>query len=344
MTADVGIIGASGYTGSELTRILSRHPDVNLEMITSRSHAGKRISDLHPYLRSICDMELTDPSMDRVRDLDLVFLALPHGISMDFVKEITLGGPRIIDLSGDFRLESRETYERWYGIKHSYPEAIGKAAYGLPELFREEIKRARLVANPGCYPTSVILPLSPVVQEGLVDRTSITVDSKSGVTGAGAKPNEVTHYPGANEDLRAYKIGTHRHTPEMEGVLSRISGEDVDILFIPHLVPLSRGILSTVYCRVTGDVTEEMLDSIYEDHYGNEPFIRLRGSPPRVQAVRGSNYCDIHHKLIVDKGLIVAVSVIDNLVKGASGQAVQNMNLMLGYDEGTGISQVPISP
>ena len=344
MTNDVGIIGATGYTGSELTRIITHHNKVNLKMITSKSFAGKKISDIHPYLEGICDMELSKISLDKVSDLDLVFLALPHGVSMKYVKDIGLDGPKIVDLSGDFRLKNKSTYEKWYEMEHVLPEAIDKAVYGLPELFRKKIKKANLVANPGCYPTSSILALAPAVKEELVNIKGIYVDSKSGVTGAGAKPNKVTHFPRANEDFRAYKIGSHRHTPEMEEVLSMNSEKEINLLFTPHLVPLNRGILTTVYCTSNRDITNDRLQKTYKEMYGKEPFIRLRKNPPNVQSVRGSNYCDIYPKLIERTNQIVITSAIDNLVKGAAGQAVQNMNIMLGYDEREGINHIPLSP
>lgn len=344
MTNDVGIIGATGYTGSELTRILTQHEKINLKMITSKSFAGKKISDIHPYLEGICDMELSKISLDKVSDLDLVFLALPHGVSMKYVKDIGLDGPKIVDLSGDFRLKNKSTYEKWYEMEHVLPEAIDKAVYGLPELFRKKIKKAKLVANPGCYPTSSILALAPAVKEELVNIKGIYVDSKSGVTGAGAKPNKVTHFPKANEDFRAYKIGSHRHTPEMEEVLSMNSEKEINLLFTPHLVPLNRGILTTVYCTSNRDITNDRLQKTYKEMYEKEPFIRLRKNPPNVQSVRGSNYCDIYPKRIERTNQIVITSAIDNLVKGAAGQAVQNMNIMLGYDEGEGINHIPLSP
>ncbi|MEF8847552.1 MAG: N-acetyl-gamma-glutamyl-phosphate reductase [Candidatus Thermoplasmatota archaeon] len=341
---DVGIIGATGYTGSELARILTQHEKTNLCLITSKSYAGKKLSDIHPYLEGICEMELSEYSLDEVLDLDLVFLALPHGVSMDFVKDIGLDGPKIIDLSGDFRLKNKEKYERWYDKKHVFPEAIDKAVYGLPELFREDIAQAELVANPGCYPTSSILAMAPAIIEDLLDISNIFVDSKSGVTGAGAKPNKVTHFPRANEDFRAYKPGVHRHTPEMEEVLSDKSGNKIQFLFIPHLVPLNRGILTTIYSNTVEEITEKRLTEVYKKHYEEEPFVRVRDKPPYVQGVRGSNYCDIFPKIIERTGKVILISAIDNLVKGASGQAVQNMNIMLGFDEKEGISHIPLSP
>jgi N-acetyl-gamma-glutamyl-phosphate reductase len=344
MKTDVGIIGATGYTGSELTRILTHHDKINLSMITSRSFADKKISDIHPHLEGICDMKLTNPSTSDIADLDVVFLALPHGVSMKFVKEIGLNGPRIIDLSGDFRLKNKNTYEQWYEINHVLPDAIDKAVYGLPELFRKDIGSAQLVANPGCYPTSTILALAPAIKQDFIDVSSITVDSKSGVTGAGAKPSETTHFPRANEDFRAYKVGKHRHTPEIEEILTKNSGKKINLLFTPHLVPLNRGILTTVYCKAKNTVTKEQLKNVYTTFYEKEPFVRVRNNPPNVQSVRGSNYCDVFPIKIDRTNQIVLLSAIDNLVKGAAGQAVQNMNIMLNIDETHGISHIPLSP
>lgn len=344
MTINVGIIGATGYTGSELTRILTHHDNVTIQMITSRSFAGKKISDVHPYLEHICDMTLTNPSKNEFSSLDVIFLALPHGVSMKFIKDIGLNGPRIIDLSGDCRLKNINTYEKWYEMKHVYPDVRDHAVYGLPELFRKEIGDAKLVANPGCYPTSAILALAPALNQKLIESTSLTIDSKSGVTGAGAKAKKVTHFPRANEDFKAYKVGMHRHTPEIEEVLSTKSGIDISVLFTPHLVPLNRGILTTVYATVKDGVTEEDILRTYKQVYEKEPFVRLRKSPPNVQAVRGSNYCDINTMVISRTGQVVFLSAIDNLVKGAAGQAVQNMNIMFGIDEKKGISHIPLSP
>ncbi|HMA83729.1 MAG TPA: N-acetyl-gamma-glutamyl-phosphate reductase [Candidatus Thermoplasmatota archaeon] len=344
MTTDVGIIGATGYTGSELTRILTHHNQINLSMITSRSFAGKKISDIHPYLEGICDQKLSNPSMKDIKKLDVVFLALPHGVSMKFVKKIGLNGPRIIDLSGDFRLKNKNTYEQWYEMNHEFPDAIDSAVYGLPELFRKDIVNAQLVANPGCYPTSTILALAPVLNQDFLDVSSISVDSKSGVTGAGAKPSETTHFPRANEDFRAYKVGKHRHTPEIEEILTENSGKEINVLFTPHLVPLNRGILTTVYAKFKDEINEEKLLDVYNEFYETEPFVRVRNNPPNVQSVRGSNYCDVFPVKINRTNQVVLLSAIDNLVKGAAGQAVQNMNIMLDFDEKQGISHIPLSP
>jgi N-acetyl-gamma-glutamyl-phosphate reductase len=338
----VGIVGASGYTGSELVRILSRHPAVRLAAVTSESHAGKRMSDIHPHLEGVCDLELVKAA--ELGAVDLVFLALPHGASMDFVKTRANGGGRIVDLSGDFRLSSAAVYERWYGKAHACPERLDGAVYGLPELNRDRIAGAPLVANPGCYPTSAILALAPFLRCGLVSPEGLVVDSKSGVTGAGASAKAATHYPSVNEDFKAYGIATHRHTPEISETLEAASGAAVELIFTPHLLPVNRGILTTAYARAKEGVTQADLEGAYEDAYSGEPFVRVRTAPPSIQAVRGSNFCDVFVKLVPETGRVVAVSVIDNLVKGAAGQAVQNMNIMMGIDEQAGLDMVPLSP
>jgi N-acetyl-gamma-glutamyl-phosphate reductase len=340
----VGIIGASGYTGSELVRILSHHPGISLEAITSESHAGKKISDVHPYLLDVCDRTLIPSKVVEDMDFDLVFLALPHGVSMKFVKEHRDRDFRIVDLSGDFRLSSGAVYKEWYQIEHECPRLLGDAVFGLPELFRKDIISASLVANPGCYPTSAILPLAPLLAEGLISPEDIIIDSKSGVSGAGAKAKPVTHFPSVNEDFRAYGIACHRHTPEIEEALSRIGRGSIKVNFTPHLTPLNRGILTTIYCKPVEAVKMEDLDSVCARLYSTEPFIRIRDTPPSVQAVRGSNFCDIHMQLDPRTDRIIVTSVIDNLVKGAAGQAVQNMNIMLGFREEVGLESPPLAP
>ncbi len=338
----VGIVGASGYTGSELVRILSRHPGVRLAAVTSETHAGKRMSDIHPHLAGVCDMELV--KSEALGAVDLAFLALPHGASMDFVRARSGDGFRIVDLSGDFRLSSAEVYERWYGKAHVCPDLIGGAVYGLPELNRARIARASLVANPGCYPTSAILALAPFLARGLVSPEGLVVDSKSGVTGAGASARASTHYPSVNEDFKAYGIATHRHTPEISETLASAGGGAVELIFTPHLLPLNRGILTTAYARAKEGVTQADLEAAYAGAYEAEPFVRVRTAPPSVQAVRGSNFCDVYVRLVPETRRVVAVSAIDNLVKGAAGQAVQNMNIMMGIEERTGLDMVPLSP
>ena len=339
-----GIVGASGYTGSELIRILSTHGNVEISAVTSESNAGSRVSEKYPHLESVFDGEFISSGDLKMDELDMLFLALPHTVSMKYVKEVWETGIRIVDLSGDFRLSSVKTYEEWYHTDHVCPELNREAVFGMPELFREEIKGSRFVSNPGCYPTSAILGLAPLLKDKLVDPDTIVVDSKSGVTGAGAKAKTATHFPTANEDFRAYKIGAHRHTPEIEDALSIYSGLAVRAQFTPHLLPINRGILTTSYCNLRDGVTREDIKESVEILYGNEPFVRIRDTPPNVQAVRGSNFCDIHVHHDQRTNRAIVITAIDNLVKGASGQAVQNMNLMMGFDEREGLRIQPLSP
>ena len=340
----VAVVGATGYTGSELVRLLSFHPNVELIAITSESRSGEPFSSVHPALLGIEDRPLISIRDLSELQLDLVFLALPHRVSMTFVKDHGLDHFRIIDLSGDFRLSSTDTYEHWYGAQHVAPLALQEAAFGLPELFRESIRSARLVANPGCYPTSAILALAPLLREGLVFPQGIVVDSKSGVTGAGAKAKPGTHFPNVFGNFNAYGLVSHRHTPEMEQALSSQINETVSLLFTPHLLPIDRGILTTTYSRPTGPVDDGALEQIYQKAYEDEPFVRVRSRPPAVKEVRGSNYCDIHAVVDPRTGWVITVSVIDNLIKGAAGQAVQNLNIMFGWPETAGLDFGPVCP
>jgi N-acetyl-gamma-glutamyl-phosphate reductase len=347
--AKVGIIGATGYTGSELIRILVNHPGVTLNAITSESNADKKISDIHPHLTKIYDKKLI--TMDQIKDkgLDIIFLALPHGRSMEFVEEFYSNGienakTKIIDLSGDFRLSNGAVYSKWYNLPHKCPELIEQASYGLTELFRDRIKKSHLIANPGCYPTSAILGLAPILKYDLIDHKNIFIDSKSGVTGAGAKIKPTTHFPTVNEDFIAYAIGQHRHTPEIEEILTSIYWTNVKVDFTPHLVPINRGILTTIYCKTKNKSNQTDFNDAFSKKYTREQFIRIRNEPPSVQSVRGSNLCDLYVKHNPRTNSVIIVSAIDNLVKGAAGQAVQNMNLMLGLKEVIGINQPPIAP
>ncbi len=340
----IGIIGATGYTGSELVRHLINHPDVTLEIITSQSHAGEKFSDIHPHLNGLADMELQPVENLNKYNPDLLFLALPHGISMDFVKEYGIEDCKIIDLSGDFRLNSSDEYETWYKKKHVVPELIDKAVFGLPELFRDQIRNARLVANPGCYPTSAILALAPLLKNDLVDLKNIIVDSKSGVTGAGAKIKPMTHFPDVFGNFSAYGLLNHRHTPEIQLTLERYCGSKPEILFTPHLLPIDRGILTTTYTTPKKPLNKEMVEEIFLGFYEKEYFIRVVDNPPMVKHVRGSNFCDIFVTYDERTNKILTVSTIDNLVKGAAGQAIQNMNLMFGLIELTGLRIIPLNP
>jgi len=340
----VGIVGASGYTGSELVRLLAHHPDVTLEFVTSESYTGKKITDIHPHFQDLVDITLV--SIDDVHEYepDLVFLALPHGVSMNFVKEHGLDDFIIIDLSGDFRFSSQSVYEEWYKKDHVSAEYMEQSVYGLPELFRDKIRNAQLIANPGCYPTSAILALAPLIKQGYINPSSIVVDSKSGVTGAGAKPKEGLHFPDVFGNFSAYSLVNHRHTPEIENTLLNYSGYTTEVLFTPHLLPIDRGILTTTYSTPKKEVNKEMVEELFHSVYEKEHFVRVFDSPPSLKNIRGSNYCDIHAAYDERTHKIITISTIDNLVKGAAGQAVQNMNIVFGLIESTGLKQIPLNP
>ena len=340
----IGIIGATGYTGSELVRILSEHPEIEITVITSETHAGKPFSDVHPFFDGRVNFTLS--SMDELNpeELDLVFLALPHGVSMDFVKKYKDAPFKIIDLSGDFRLSHESVYETWYKKKHSHAEGFKTAVFGSPELFSEKIKDAKLVANPGCYPTSAILALAPLLSAKLIETAPIIVDSKSGVTGAGVKPKVATHFSNVHDNFKAYGLKNHRHTIEIEEIADKIATTKTTIQFTPHLLPVDRGILTTVYARPVTSVNDKFLKEHYEDFYDNAPFVHITNTPPSIKDVRATNYCNIYVTYDPRTNLIVVVSVIDNLVKGAAGQAVQNMNILFGWDETTGLKHMPIHP
>jgi N-acetyl-gamma-glutamyl-phosphate reductase len=346
---NVAIVGSSGYTGGELMRILLGHPNVTVSAITSERSAGQPITALFPHLagltRLVC--ESLDPAVI-AKKAELVFLALPHVTAQDAANAFRALGTKVVDLSADYRLADPAVYEKWYEHGHQYPELLKQAVYGLPELRREQIKKASLIANPGCYPTSAILGLAPLIKQGMdmADLASVIIDSKSGVTGAGRSPALAYHYPEANEGLMAYKIGTHRHTPEIEQELSVLAGQPVTVSFTPHLIPMNRGILSTIYARLTKNTDTATLYARYEEFYTHEPFVRVLppGQSPNVRNVRGSNFCDIGVAVDPRTGRAVVVSAIDNLVKGAAGQAVQNMNLMMGFEETTGLTSAGLFP
>lgn len=340
------IVGGSGYTGVELLRILQGHPEVEVVSVTSRKYEGRPVVDVFPSLHGYEGLEFTTPDLEDIcSSADLVFTAVPHQTAMSVVPEILSSGIRVVDLSADFRLRDHKTYEEWYQ-PHSAPEHLAHAAYGLPEVYRQDIARARLVANPGCYPTSAILPLIPLIKKGMVTTDGIVIDSKSGASGAGRSPSMGSLFCEVNEGFMAYKVGVHRHTPEIEQELSAAADHRLVINFTPHLVPMTRGILTTVYAGLTGDfTTSEILEAIRSFHR-TSPFVRVRpeGSFPNVSHVRGSNYCDIGAKVDMRTRKAVLVSALDNLVKGASGQAVQNLNIMHGFGEATGLETVPLYP
>jgi N-acetyl-gamma-glutamyl-phosphate reductase len=341
----VAIAGASGYTGIELIRILSQHPQAELTVITSRAQSGQRLDEYYPALKRHCDLTFLESDPDLLAEkADLVFTALPHQAAMDFVPVVLERGLKVVDLSADYRFRDAGVYEAWYQ-SHKTPELLAEAVYGLPELHRDEIRSARLVGNPGCYPTSVILAAAPLLSFGLIHHQSLIADSKSGATGAGRGLALTTHFCEVNEGFRAYKVAEHRHTPEIEQELSRVTGETVRITFTPHLVPISRGILSTVYAGLKEGVTPTQVTEAFHSFYANAPFVRLCGSEvPSTLQVRGSNYCDLGWKVDERTRRIIIVSAIDNLTRGASGQSVCNMNLMCGWPEELGLDLAPWQP
>ena len=341
----IAIVGASGYTGSELARILVHHPFVEIAIITSERHAGKKFSDLHRQFSGILDMPLSNADEVMNHDPDLIFLALPHGVSMEYVRKWKGLKAKIIDLSGDFRLDSPATYHKWYKKEHTFPVGFEDAVYGLPEVYEEEIGKAKLVANPGCYPTASILSLAPLFKVGIIKAGSVIIDAKSGMTGAGIKLSSSTHFSTANENFNAYGISNHRHTIEIEEQFKSLGKANAVVQFTPHLLPVDRGILATAYTEVDSNgMSREKLDRIYQDYYRDKPYVRVREELPSIKEVRASNFCDIYPFWDERTQRVVAVAVIDNLVKGASGQAVQNMNLMFGFDQTEGLHQMPIQP
>ena len=338
------IIGATGFTGSELVRILLGHPDVELIGISSESRAGEPIPAVHPQFEGFCDLTLVKAEEIAALGPDICFLALPHRVSMSYVKDWQDAPFRIVDLSGDFRLGSASTYEAWYGTKHVLPDLVGEVPYGLPELERDRIPDARIVANPGCYPTATSLALAPLLAEGLVKPDDLVVDAKSGTTGAGVKPSEGTHFTRINDNFRAYGLLRHRHTVEIEECLGRVAGTTVQVQFTPHLLPVDRGILVTAYARPVHETNGDALQRLYREFYADAPFVRLREAPPELKDVRGTNLCDIHVAHDPRTGRILVLSAIDNLVKGAAGQAVQCANLICGLSETTGLPIVGVYP
>ncbi len=339
----VGVVGATGYAGAELVRILAGHEGVDLRLLTSRQHAGAAFSDIYPAMAGVVDLpcETYDPK-EAIRRTDLLFLALPHQIPMALVPELRSGGKRVIDLSADFRFSDPAVYEEAYQ-PHSSSELLARTVYGLSEVYRDRIRSAELIGNPGCYPTSVLLPLVPLIRRGMLKTETLVADSKSGVSGAGRSPNRTALFCEVAESFKAYKVGAHRHAPEMEQVLQAEAGHRVPLTFVPHLVPMSRGMLSTCYCQVNAGVSSAAVRDCLNGFYRDAPFVRIcpEGRPPDTRNVRGSNYCDIGLHLEQKTGRLILMSAIDNLVKGAAGQAVQNMNLMMGLEETQGLKAVP---
>ncbi len=339
----VGVVGGTGYTGVELLRLLVTHPEVEITTVTSRSMAGTAVAELFPNMRGHLDLSFSEPDVQSLADCDLIFFATPNGTAMKLVPELLDAGSRVVDLAADFRLQDAAVWEQWYGMPHACPELLDEAVYGLPEMNREEIKGARLVANPGCYPTAVTLGYMPLVEAGLLAPDGLVADVKSGVSGAGRKAAIPTLMGECGESFKAYGVPGHRHLPEISQNLSLLAGDTVSLTFVPHLVPMIRGICATLYGRLTQQVD---LHSLFTEYYVDEPFVDILplGDHPETRSVRGTNICQIGVHRPQGGDTAVVLSVIDNLVKGAAGQAVQNMNLMFNLEEGLGLDAVALLP
>lgn len=342
----VGIVGGTGYTGVELLRILATHPQVQLQAVTSRKEDGMPVAEMYPSLRGRVDIAFSAPEKARLTDCDVVFFATPHGVAMAQAPELLAAGVKVIDLAADFRLQDTAVFEKWYKLPHSCPELLKEAAYGLPELNRDTIRKARLVGNPGCYPTTMQLGLAPLLKAGVIDASHIIADCKSGVSGAGRKAEVAMLFSEASDNFKAYGVSGHRHSPETLEQLSKLTSDKVGLLFTPHLVPMIRGMHSTLYARLNREVDNVALQALFEDAYKNEPFVDVMpfGSHPETRSTRSSNMLRIAVHRPGDGDTVVVLVVQDNLVKGASGQAVQCMNLMFGLDETTGLQHVPVLP
>lgn len=342
-----GIIGSTGYAGAEIVRLLLQHKDVEIKWYGSRSYIDKKYYEVFQNMFQIVDDKCLDDNMDELAEaVDVIFTATPQGLCASLVNEDVLNKVKIIDLSADFRIKDVKTYEKWYGIEHKSPQFIGEAVYGLPEINREQVKNARLIANPGCYPTCSFLSVYPLAKEGLIDMNTVIIDAKSGTSGAGrgAKVNNL--FCEVNENIKAYGVLTHRHTPEIEEQLTYASGKDTRIIFTPHLVPMNRGILVTAYASLTRSVTYDEVKAVYDKYYADEKFVRVLDKDicPETRWVEGSNYVDVNFKIDDRTNRVVMMGAMDNLVKGAAGQAVQNMNIMFGFEETEGLLGVPMFP
>jgi N-acetyl-gamma-glutamyl-phosphate reductase len=339
----VGIVGGTGYTGVELLRLLAQHPEVELTAITSRAEAGSAVSDMFPSLRGRVGLKFSDPAVAPLNECQIVFFATPNGVAMQQARVLLDAGVRVVDLAADFRIKDIAVWEKWYGMTHAAPDLVAEAVYGLPELNRDQIKNARLVANPGCYPTAVQLGFLPLIEAGCVDTDHLIADAKSGVSGAGRKAETHILFAEASDNFKAYGVAGHRHLPEIRQGLSGIAGASVGLTFVPHLTPIIRGIHATLYARIT---REEDFQALYEKRFTGEQFVDVlpAKSHPDTRSVRAANTCRIAVHRPQGGDMLVVLSVIDNLVKGAAGQAVQNMNLMFGFDECLGLTQVPVLP
>ena len=340
----VGVVGGTGYTGVELLRLLARHPETVLDAITSRSEAGRNVAELFPNLRGQLDLEFTQPDIGRLCECDVVFFATPNGTAMTMVPQLIAAGVRVIDLAADFRLRSPAVWEQWYGMPHACPDFLEEAVYGLPEINRTAIRGARLVANPGCYPTAVQLGFLPLIEAQVLDVNHLIADAKSGVSGAGRKASTGALLCEAGENFKAYAVPGHRHLPEIRQGLEAAAGKPIGLTFVPHLTPMIRGIHATLYAPLE-DPTRD-LQALYEARYHDEAFVDVlpAGSHPETRSVRGANHCRIAVHQPQEGGMAVILAVIDNLVKGAAGQAVQNMNIMQGFTETLGLNDIALSP
>lgn len=340
----VAVVGGTGYTGVELLRLLVTHPEVSLEMVTSRSEDGRAVADMFANLRGHTDVKFTEPDVNALANCDVVFFATPNGTAMKMVPELLAQGTRVIDLAADFRLKKISEWEDWYGMKHECADVLETAVYGLPEINRDAIKEANVIANPGCYPTAVTLGFLPLIENGLVDDQHLIADAKSGVSGAGRGASTATLLSETSESFKAYAIDGHRHLPEIKQTLSGVASHDVNLTFVPHLTPMIRGIESTLYAVIKQ--TDIDLQALYEQRYENEPFVDVlpQGCMPETRSVKGANMCRLAVFRPQDGDTVVVSSVIDNLVKGAAGQAIQNMNIMFGLDETTGLNHPALLP
>ena len=346
MVIKVGIVGGTGYTGVELLRLLAQHPEVELKAVTSRTEAGMPVSQMYPNLRGRVDLPFSEPSLENLGSCDVVFFATPNGVAMKQVPELLAQGVKIIDLAADFRLKDPAQWQQWYGMPHTSEDLLAEAVYGLPEVNREAIKTARLVANPGCYTTSAELPLIPLLRAGVINPDEIIIDAKSGTSGAGRSVKEESLFCEVSEGIHAYGLAGHRHAAEIEQELALAAGRSLTVTFIPHLMPMNRGILSTIYVRLSKGHSVEAAHGILTKAYAEEPFVRVlsQGSSPATRHVRGSNMTLISITADRRPGCAIITCALDNLVKGASGQAIQNMNLVMGFAETTGLEQLPMFP
>lgn len=341
---NVGIIGATGYSGAELTRLLYSHPDVNIDFLCSNSYVGEPFCDVYSGFKNFIDKKCINihEAFERLTDIDVLFTALPSGKALEFGKKAMDIGVKLIDIGSDFRLKDKSLYKEWYKLEHTYPDLLSKAVYGLPEINKEEIKKANLVANPGCYPTASSLALIPLVKNHIIDTSSIIIDAKSGVSGAGRKAATGNLFVECNESIKAYGVTTHRHTPEIEQTLSTMAKEDIKLTFTPHLVPMNRGILAVCYATLNKKYKSEDLLNLYRDFYKDSCFVRVTEELPETRFVKDSNFCDISLRIDHRTNKVIVVSAIDNLIKGAAGQAIQNMNLMFGIEETKALELIPI--